>query len=65
MEDVRRITAASTLPLVDIDTGFGGALMIGRTIREMTRRARLECISRTRLSPNAMASSGKSGREGR
>ena len=38
LEDVRRITSASTLPLlVDIDTGFGGALMIGRTIREMTR----------------------------
>ncbi len=38
LEDVRRITGASALPLlVDIDTGFGGALMIGRTIREMTR----------------------------
>ncbi len=38
LEDVRRITAASSLPLlVDIDTGFGGALMIGRTIREMCR----------------------------
>ena len=38
LEDVRRITGASSLPLlVDIDTGFGGALMIGRTIREMSR----------------------------
>jgi methylisocitrate lyase len=38
LDDVRRITAASALPLlVDIDTGFGGALMIGRTVREMTR----------------------------
>ncbi len=38
LEDVRRITAAGSLPLlVDIDTGFGGALMIGRTIREMCR----------------------------
>jgi len=38
LEDVRRITAASTLPLlVDIDTGWGGAFNIGRTIREMER----------------------------
>lgn len=36
-EDVRRITAASALPLlVDIDTGWGGAFNISRTIREMT-----------------------------
>ncbi len=36
LEDVRRITGATSLPLlVDVDTGFGGALMIGRTIREM------------------------------
>jgi methylisocitrate lyase len=36
-EDVRRICSASDLPLlVDIDTGWGSALMIGRTIREMT-----------------------------
>jgi len=35
-EEVRRITGASLLPLlVDIDTGFGGWLLIGRTIREM------------------------------
>src|SRR5512139_2492191 len=38
LEEVRRITGASLLPLlVDIDTGFGGQLMIGRTIREMVR----------------------------
>lgn len=38
LEDVRRITAASTLPLlVDIDTGFGGAFNIARTIKEMER----------------------------
>ncbi|WP_417606747.1 methylisocitrate lyase [Oceanimonas baumannii] len=38
LEDVRRITAASKLPLlVDIDTGFGGAFNIARTIREMER----------------------------
>jgi methylisocitrate lyase len=36
-EDVRRICSASDLPLlVDADTGWGSAFMIGRTIREMT-----------------------------
>jgi methylisocitrate lyase len=35
-EDVRRICSATDLPLlVDIDTGWGSAFMIGRTIREM------------------------------
>lgn len=38
VEDVRRITAACELPLlVDIDTGWGGAFNIARTIREMER----------------------------
>lgn len=38
LEDARRITGAVELPLlVDIDTGFGPALMIARTIREMER----------------------------
>ena len=38
LEDVRRITAASSLPLlVDIDTGWGGALNIARTIREFEK----------------------------
>ncbi|WP_226646259.1 methylisocitrate lyase [Microbulbifer variabilis] len=38
LEDVRRITAASELPLlVDIDTGWGGAFNIARTIQEMIR----------------------------
>ncbi|MGO1658958.1 MAG: methylisocitrate lyase [Marinobacter sp.] len=38
VEDVRRITAATELPLlVDIDTGWGGAFNIARTIREMER----------------------------
>ncbi|MCH9690532.1 MAG: methylisocitrate lyase [Gammaproteobacteria bacterium] len=38
LEDVRRITAASKLPLlVDIDTGWGGALNIARTVKEMIR----------------------------
>ena len=36
-EDVRRICSATDLPLlVDIDTGWGSAFMIARTIREMT-----------------------------
>lgn len=38
LEDVRRITAAVDLPLlVDIDTGWGNALMIARTIKLLTR----------------------------
>jgi methylisocitrate lyase len=38
LEDVRRITAACALPLlVDIDTGWGSAFGIQRTIREMTK----------------------------
>ena len=38
LEDARRITNASKLPLlVDIDTGWGGAFNIARTIREMER----------------------------
>ncbi len=37
-EDVRRITNATSLPLlVDIDTGWGGAFNISRTIREMNK----------------------------
>lgn len=36
--DVRRITDASPLPLlVDIDTGFGGAFSIARTIRSLIK----------------------------
>lgn len=38
LEDVRRISAASSVPLlVDIDTGWGGAFNISRTVREMIR----------------------------
>jgi methylisocitrate lyase len=38
LDDVRRITGASRLPLlVDADTGWGHALMIGRTVQEMIR----------------------------
>lgn len=43
-EEVRRITAATSLPLlVDADTGWGGALMIARTIRELTRAGAAGC----------------------
>lgn len=38
LEDVRRITRATDLPvLVDADTGWGGAFMIGRTVSELSR----------------------------
>jgi methylisocitrate lyase len=37
-EDVRRISGATSLPLlVDADTGWGAAFMIARTVRELTR----------------------------
>lgn len=37
-EDVRRITAASRLPLlVDADTGWGAAFMIARSVRELSK----------------------------
>ena len=38
LEDVRRLTAVTELPLlVDVDTGWGGAFSIARTVREMIR----------------------------
>jgi methylisocitrate lyase len=38
LEDARRVTAATALPLlVDVDTGFGSAFNIARTVREMER----------------------------
>ena len=37
-QDLRRITAVTPLPvLVDVDTGWGHSLMIGRTVRELER----------------------------
>ena len=43
-EDVRRITGACELPLlVDADTGWGDAFMIGRTVRELTRAGAAGC----------------------
>ena len=38
LEDARRVTATTELPLlVDCDTGWGSPLTIARTVREMTR----------------------------
>jgi len=38
LDDVRRVTGACRLPLlVDVDTGWGHAFMIARTVREMIR----------------------------
>ena len=38
LEDARRITSATDLPLlVDADTGWGSPLIIRRTVRELTR----------------------------
>lgn len=43
-EDIRRITQATSLPLlVDADTGWGGAFMVARTIREMSRAGAAGC----------------------
>src|SRR5258708_5305424 len=43
-EDIRRITQATPLPLlVDADTGWGGAFMIGRTVRDMIRAGAAGC----------------------
>ena len=43
-EDIRRITQATALPLLaDADTGWGGAFMVARTIREMTRAGAAGC----------------------
>jgi len=40
-EDIRRITGATSLPLlVDADTGWGGAFNIARTVKEMTRKTK-------------------------
>ncbi len=43
-EDIRRICYATELPLlVDADTGWGSAFMIGRSIREMIRAGAAAC----------------------
>jgi methylisocitrate lyase len=44
VEDVRRITAVTELPLmVDADTGWGNAFGIARTIRELSRAGAAGC----------------------
>ncbi|MFT5500160.1 MAG: methylisocitrate lyase [Woeseiaceae bacterium] len=43
-EDIRRISYVTDLPLlVDADTGWGGAFMISRTVREMARAGAAAC----------------------
>ena len=43
-EDIRRITSATSLPLlVDADTGWGGPLMVARSIREIGRAGAAGC----------------------
>jgi methylisocitrate lyase len=43
-EDIRRISYVTELPLlVDADTGWGGAFMIGRTVKEMIRAGAAAC----------------------
>ena len=43
-EDIRRITQATPLPLlVDADTGWGGAFMIARAIKELSRAGAAGC----------------------
>jgi methylisocitrate lyase len=43
-EDIRRITYVTDKPLlVDADTGWGGAFMIGRTVRELMRAGAAAC----------------------
>ncbi len=43
-EDIRRICYATDVPLlVDADTGWGDAFMIGRTVREMIRAGAAGC----------------------
>ena len=43
-EDVRRITAASDVPLLaDADTGWGSAFNIARTVRDLTRAGAAGC----------------------
>ena len=51
-EDIRRIASATDLPLlVDADTGWGSALMIARTIREMTWAGAAACHIEDQVMP--------------
>ena len=53
LEDLRRIRGISDLPiLVDCDTGWGSALNISKTTKEMILLAHQEYILRTRFLKN-------------
>ena len=66
VEDVRRITAAVDVPLlVDIDTGWGGAFNIARTIREMERAGAAAVHSGSRRSWTAASPSRRRSRRAR
>ena len=60
LEDVRRITSASSLPLlVDIDTGWGGAFNISRSVKEMIKAGaagvHIEIVSRQEMADRVKA----------
>ena len=56
LEDVRRITSTTELPLlVDADTGWGNAFMIGKTIRQMIRAVPPVYISKIRCRQSVVA----------
>jgi methylisocitrate lyase len=49
LDDVRRVSSASRLPLlVDADTGWGHAFMIARTVREMIRAGAADQVAAKR-----------------
>ena len=51
-EDVRRITCVTDRPLlVDVDTGWGGAFSIARTVRELTRAGAAAMLTTLRFVP--------------
>ena len=48
-EDTRRISGATSLPLlVDADTGWGGPLMVERSVRELGKAGAAGCHLETR-----------------
>ena len=56
LTDVRRITDVCSLPLlVDVDTGFGGAFNIARTVKSLIKFGAARCTSRIRCRPSAAA----------
>ena len=71
LTDVRRITDATTLPLlVDIDTGWGGAFNIARTIRSMIKAGAAavhieDQVGAKALRPSAGQGACAGGRDGR